>query len=82
MKRVDPAAEVTMREFRRAPAKALRRAARTKTRLLVGDFVLVVREAGPQRDTDVLHGCMRATGRVVGHPDGLLSADDRWATDA
>jgi hypothetical protein len=74
--------EVTMREFRVAPAKILRRAARTKTRVRVGEFVLAVEEAkAPQRHA-TLHGCMRDTGRIVGDPASLLSADDDWSTDA
>jgi predicted nucleic acid-binding protein len=74
--------EVTMREFRKAPAKALSLAARTKTRLLIGDFVIAVDTAKSRDDAAALHGCMRATGRVVGSPDELLSAHDHWSTDA
>jgi hypothetical protein len=82
MKKAIRSTEVTMREFRVAPAKILRRAARTKTRLRVGDFVLVVEEAIDRDDSSALHGCMRDTGRLLGRPDELLSAHDRWATDA
>jgi hypothetical protein len=82
MKKANAMSEVTMREFRNAPAKTLRRAARTRTRLLIGDFILTVEDAGPRDDTAVIHGCMRATGRIVGCRDDLLSAHDRWTTDA
>lgn len=75
-------AVVTMREFRRAPAKLLSRAARGKIRLRIGDFVLAVERAGERDDTSVVHGCMRETGRLVGGPADLLSAHDRWSTDA
>jgi hypothetical protein len=77
-----PTAEVTMRDFRKAPAKALRLAARTKTRLLIGDFVVAVESAAPRDDVTALHGCMRASGRIVGSPEHLLSARDHWSTDA
>jgi hypothetical protein len=82
MKKANATTQVTMREFRAAPAKILGRAARTGTRLRIGAFVLAVEEAKARDDTAVVHGCMRGTGRVVGHPDDLLSAHDRWATDA
>ena len=75
-------AEVTMRQFRAAPAKILGRAAHTKTRLRIGRFVLAVDETRQRRGASVLHGCMRATGRITGHPRDLLSARDRWSTDA
>jgi hypothetical protein len=77
-----PAAEVTMRDFRKAPAKALRLAARTKTRLLIGDFVVAVESAASRGDAAALHGCMRGTGRIVGSPNDLLSTHDHWSTDA
>jgi hypothetical protein len=72
---------VTMREFRAAPAKILRRAARTHTRLRIGDLTLVVEESKQQDDEARVHGCMRGTGRILGRPDELLSARDRWSTD-
>jgi hypothetical protein len=81
MKKPSATTEVTMREFRTAPAKILRRAARTKTRLRIGDFVLAVEEATAPAGAASLHGCMRDTGRIVGSPSGLLSAGDRWAAD-
>jgi hypothetical protein len=84
MKRVKKAAattDVTMREFRAAPAKILLRAARTGTKVRVGEFVLAVEEAAAGTGTTSLHGSMAGTGRVVGDPRGLLSADDRWSTD-
>jgi hypothetical protein len=74
--------EITMREFRVAPAKILRRAARAGTRIRVGDFVLVVEEAKAREAAPSLHGCMRDTGRIVGSPDGVLSANDHWSDDA
>jgi hypothetical protein len=77
-----PTAEVTMRDFRKAPAKALRLAARTKTRLVIGDFVVAVESATSREDAAALHGCMRPSGRIIGSPEGLLSARDHWATDA
>lgn len=73
--------DVTMREFRAAPAKILRRAARTGTRVRVGEFVLAVEETIAQDWPTSLHGSMAGTGRVVGDPRGLLSAEDRWSTD-
>jgi hypothetical protein len=81
MKKPTSTTEVTMREFRTAPAKILRRAARTKTRLRIGDFVLAVEETPAAKSAVSLHGCMRDTGRVVGSRSDLLSARDRWATD-
>jgi hypothetical protein len=77
----EAATAVTMREFRAAPAKILRRAARTGTKLRVGEFVLAVEEAVAQKGATNLHGAMAGTGRVVGDPRGLLSAEDRWSTD-
>jgi len=74
--------EVTMREFRAAPAKVLRRAARAHLRLRVGGFVLSV-ETAPDAAREVrVHGCMKGKGRVVGDPERLLSADDDWSADA
>jgi hypothetical protein len=73
--------EVTMREFRAAPAKVLRRAARAGTRLRVGEFVLAVEESAAEPGATSLHGSMAGTGHVVGDPRGLLSADERWSTD-
>jgi hypothetical protein len=81
MKKPTSTTEVTMREFRTAPAKILRRAARTKTRLRIGDFVLAVEEARAADSAASLHGSMRDTGRIVGPRSDLLSARDRWATD-
>jgi hypothetical protein len=80
-KRPSMTTNVTMREFRSAPAKILRRAARTGTKLRVGGFVLVVDEAIPETGSPSLYGSMAASGRVVGDLRGLLSADDRWNTD-
>jgi hypothetical protein len=71
-----------MRDFRAAPTKILRRAARTGGTVRLGEFVLSVRE-----DTDgdatpsTLYGAMSATGRVVGSPADLLSANESWSTD-
>ena len=79
---VRAATQVSMRRFRAAPAKLLGRAAHTKTRLRIGDYVVFVEETKARRRTKTLHGCMRATGRIVGHPRDLLSARDRWSTDA
>jgi hypothetical protein len=74
--------DITMREFRSAPAKILRRAARTGTKLRVGGFVLEVDEAIPETGSSPsLYGSMAASGRVVGNLRGLLSADDHWNTD-
>jgi len=70
-----------MREFRAAPAKILRRAARSGARLRVGEFVLSVAEAVAETDLPRVYGCMARTGQVVGDPRGILSADDRWSTD-
>ena len=85
MKRPAPKAqaprEFTMREFRAAPAKILRRAARAKVRVRVGEFVLEVNEVALPERRPALHGCMRGTGRIVGSPDALLSANDDWSTD-
>ena len=72
--------DVTMREFRAAPAKILRRAARGGAKLRVGEFVLAVEEDHTEAETS-LYGAMRGTGRVVGDPRRLLSADDRWSAD-
>lgn len=72
---------VTMREFRAAPAKVLRRAARQGTRLRIGEFVVAVERVGAEETAPSLHGCMKATGHVVGDPQQLLSADDRWSAD-
>jgi len=76
------AIDVTMREFRAAPAKILRRAARTRTRLRIGEFVLAVEQVEARDDAAALHGCMRGTGSIVGRPEDLLSARDQWSTDA
>jgi hypothetical protein len=73
--------DVTMREFRAAPAKILRRAARTGARLRVGEFVLNVVEAVAETGPPSLYGSMAGTGHVVGDPRGILSADDRWSSD-
>ena len=73
--------DVTMREFRAAPAKILRRAARAGAKLRVGEFVLAVEEVASETATTSLYGCMAGTGHLIGDPDGLLSADDRWSTD-
>jgi len=70
-----------MREFRSAPAKILRRAARAGTKLRVGAFVLVVEEAVVETGAPTLYGSMADTGQILGDPRGILSADDRWSTD-
>ena len=80
-KKPNATTEVTMREFRAAPAKILRRAARTKVRLRIGDLLLAVEEAKAPDGAASLHGCMRDTGRIIGSPGELLGARDRWATD-
>ena len=82
MKRSNAPTDVTMREFRAAPAKLLGRAARTKTRLRIGNYVIAVEETGEPAEVEPRHGCMRQTGRILGDPARLLSAEDRWATDA
>ena len=83
MKKSAATTEITMREFRMAPAKILRRAARTRTKLRIGDFVLAVEESSPQDDApSPIYGCMRGTVRVVGSAGDLLSARDHWDTDA
>lgn len=71
-----------MREFRAAPAKLLRRAARTGAQLSLGEFVLIVRNQRLQPVSTELYGAMSATGQLIGAPSGLLSADDVWSTDA
>ncbi len=68
-----------MREFRAAPAKLLARAARTGAALHLGTYVLSVREATTESQPS--YGAMAATGRVVGPPSGLFSADDEWSAD-
>lgn len=72
----------TMREFRAAPTKILRRAARTGGTLRLGEFVLSVRE---DREGDAapstLYGAMSGSARVVGSPASLLSANESWSTD-
>ena len=70
-----------MREFRAAPAKILRRAARAGTKLRIGEFVLVVEPSGIESAAPKLYGSMAGAGHVVGDPRGLLSADDVWRTD-
>jgi hypothetical protein len=82
MRKSTPTTEVTMREFRAAPAKVLRRAARAGARLRIGNLVLTVEATTERGDRTVLHGCMRSSGRIVGRPGELLSAHDHWATDA
>jgi hypothetical protein len=82
MRGAHPTTKVTMREFRAAPAKILKRAAREGARLRIGNFVLAVQETNVPDAVATLHGCMRGTGRVLGSPDDLLSARDSWATDA
>jgi hypothetical protein len=71
-----------MREFRAAPAKILRRAARAGGRLRVGEFVLVVEEAVADSGAPSLYGAMAGSGQLVGDPRRILSANDRWSTDA
>ncbi|MGA7123619.1 MAG: hypothetical protein WBY94_26180 [Polyangiaceae bacterium] len=70
-----------MREFRSAPAKVLRRAARAGTKLRVGAFVLVVEEAVAETAAPTLYGSMADSGKILGDPRSLLSTDDRWSTD-
>ena len=82
MKKAIATTQVSIRQFRAAPAKVLGRAARTGTRLRIGDFIVAVQEADERPDQIALHGCMRSTGRIVGDPRDLLCANDRWATDA
>jgi len=72
--------KATMRDFRAAPAKILRRAARTGAELRLGEFVLSVREVDEGETPTGLYGAMSKSGRVVGNPSGLLSADDTWST--
>ena len=75
--------EVTMREFRAAPAKRLLRAARSRTPLRVGALVISVQESAVGNDAKKkLHGCMSETGMIVGDRRKLLSADDQGSTDA
>ncbi len=70
-----------MRGFRAAPAKLLRRAARTGSELHLGEFVLEVRERGEEAVPPELYGAMAISGRVVGSPSRILSADDQWSAD-
>lgn len=72
---------LTMRSFRAAPTKLLRRAARTGATLRLGEFLLVVREQRAAPPPAASYGAMAATGRVVGPAKGLLSAGDAWSTD-
>lgn len=73
--------QTTIREFRTAPTKFLRRAARTGAKLRLAEFVLEVREEAVEAPAFTLYGAMSATGRVVGPASRLLSADDVWSTD-
>lgn len=72
---------VTMRDFRAAPSKYLRRAAREGTPLRLGELLLTVRAVDDAARPGPLHGAMRDTGRVLAGPATLLSADDAWSTD-
>lgn len=81
MAKPKPTTEVSMREFRAAPGKFLTLAARTRSRLKIGHFSILVAETDQPVAAQALHGCMRATGRLVGDPRELLSAHDRWTTD-
>lgn len=74
--------KATMRDFRAAPAKLLRRAARAGAQLNLGEFVLLVREGRVEPVPTALYGAMSATGQLVGAASGLLSADDVWSADA
>jgi hypothetical protein len=74
------AMNASMREFRAAPAKLLRRAARTGTKLRIGEFIIEVREERGEPSSPPLYGAMSTTGRVVGRSSALLSADDEWST--
>jgi hypothetical protein len=78
-KKLPDVTEVTMREFRMAPAKVLRRAARTKKRVRVGDFLIAVEEAPAAARVASTYGCMRDMGRVVDPDDDLLRVDWDWS---
>jgi hypothetical protein len=80
-KRKLPEMKTTIREFRAAPAKLLRRAARTGAKLRLGQFVLDVREELGAPLSARLYGAMATSGRLTGAASGLLSADDVWRTD-
>jgi hypothetical protein len=71
----------TIREFRAAPAKLLRRAARTGAKLRLGAFVLIVREEPGATAPAGLYGAMAATVGLVGDPSGWLSTGDVWDMD-
>jgi hypothetical protein len=73
--------EVTMREFRAAPAKVLRRAARTGLSVRVGDFVLTVEDAKPKGPPPSTYGCMKGLGTILCPPEELLSANDHYSAD-
>lgn len=77
-----PIMKATMRDFRAAPAKLLRRAARTGAKLSLGEFVLSVREQRVEPVSSELYGAMANTGQLIGAASGLLSADDVWSADA
>lgn len=76
-----PMMKATMRDFRAAPAKLLRRAARTGAQLSLGEFVLIVRKGRAEPASTELYGAMSTTGHLVGAPSSLLSADDVWSAD-
>jgi hypothetical protein len=69
-----------MRDFRAAPAKILRRVARTGAKLYIGEFVVSVQD-GEGSEPSPLYGAMAGTGRVIGSPLNLLSSDDVWTSD-
>ena len=73
--------KATMRDFRAAPAKLLRRAARTGAKVRLGEFLLVVREAREDTPSSKLYGAMSTMGRLVGPASGLLTADEVWSSD-
>jgi hypothetical protein len=77
-----PIAATTMRDFRAAPSKVLRKAARTGAKLRLGEFLLEVRDVAGEPPAAELYGAMSATGRLVGPASGLLSANDVWSTDS
>ena len=81
--RVEPSKtlDITMRDFRAAPAKFLRRASRTGGRLRIGDYIILVKESTEKEHAPTLYGAMKGTGELLCHPDDLLSTGDRWNTD-
>lgn len=70
---------ISMREFRAAPAKVLRRAVRTATSIQVGEFVLQVSEPASGEERGIV-GALRSD-LDPGSPDDWLSAEEAWDTD-